>query len=157
MSETIKFSFLPPDRPWSTNDDRSLNRYARHDTVAIWKSTTQLEWASFCNRTGRSRVVPDAPSLVRIDIPFAQNRRRDPHNYCGTVLKAVIDGLVLGGAWPDDTHEYLEHLAPVLYVERKGSLRISISPRRDAYIPCDHGSFGICDELDCDGVSVLKF
>jgi len=51
-----------------------------------------------------------------VEIPFPQRRIRDPHNYCGTVVKAVIDGLVMGGAWPDDTPEYVGHLEPSLYV-----------------------------------------
>ena len=52
--------------------------------------------------------------LVTVTIPFTQNRRRDPHNYCGTVLKAIIDGLVHAGVVPDDTPEWIGHREPRL-------------------------------------------
>lgn len=154
--EVIEFEFPEPTKPWSTNEDRQLNRYARNDRVALWKAVTQLGWASKCNREGRPRAI-GGPSLVRVGISFATRRRRDPHNYCGTVLKAIVDGLVLAGAWPDDTHEYLEHLAPSLRVDTTGTVSVTILPRRDAYIPCDHGAFGSCPDALCGGGVVIEF
>jgi hypothetical protein len=56
---------------------------------------------------------PQPPSVVSLTLPVKDRRKRDPHNYCGTVLKAVIDGLVQAGAWPDDTPEYVGHREPV--------------------------------------------
>jgi hypothetical protein len=54
------------------------------------------------------------PSVVMVEIPFNMVRTRDPHNYCGTVVKAIIDGLVLAGAWPDDTPDQVGHMEPFL-------------------------------------------
>ncbi len=63
------------------------------------------------------------PSVVQIDIPFTQNRRRDPHNYCGTVLKAIIDGLVEINYWPDDTPEWVGHRESNLILGAIASIR----------------------------------
>lgn len=142
-----------PSAAWSTNDDRNLNQYKRHDLVTVWKAITQLTWANYCNRRRMPRNLGE--SLIRVTIPFDTNRRRDPHNYCGTVVKAVIDGMVLAGAWTDDTHEYLEHLAPVLVVDKKGDVVIDIFPRETAYIPCEHGF--TCDTDMCPGPTAINF
>ena len=37
-------------------------------------------------------------------------------NYIGTIVKAVIDGLVDAGCWPDDTAEWVEIRQPTLQV-----------------------------------------
>ena len=79
--------------------------------IKLWKQSTMLMFRS--NFMGEQR--PQPPSIVQVSIPFSSNRRRDPHNYCGTVLKAIIDGLVQGGAWPDDTPEWVGHREPILY------------------------------------------
>jgi len=134
------FSFPPPDKPWSTNQDRTLNPYTRADRIATWKGATMVTYKSWCVQNKRRRSL--VPSLVRVHIPFAQNRRRDPHNYCGTVVKAIIDGLVNAGAWPDDTPEYVEHLSPVLY--KGDEVKVELYTMRPVYIPCEHGNFDNC-------------
>jgi hypothetical protein len=79
------------------------------------------------------------PALVRVHIPFPVDRRRDPHNYCGTVVKAIVDGLVNAGAWDDDTPEFVEHISPILY---KGDMVIiELHEKADARLPCEHGEY----------------
>lgn len=56
------------------------------------------------------------PCRVKVTIPFPQRRRRDPSNYIGTVVKAIVDGLVLVGVWPDDTPDWVEVVEPVLRI-----------------------------------------
>ena len=74
------------------------------------------------------RVIPD-PSTVEVFIPFTTNRRRDPHNYVGTVVKWIIDGLVYAGAWPDDTPEWVTVLEPVLVKYPDLLVKVEIKPR----------------------------
>lgn len=112
----MRLEFPPPAAPWSTNQDRSLHHMTRHDLVSLWKAGTRFAYVSMVNATGADRAQP--PSVIQVNIPFKDNRKRDPHNYCGTVLKAIVDGLVEAGAWPDDTPEYVGHREPVLH---KGS------------------------------------
>lgn len=146
---SLTTTFYAPSDPWSTNEDRNLNKYARAERILEWKSAASLGWASYCNGRGLSRGVGDA--LIRVDIPFRTKRRRDPHNYCGTVVKAIIDGYVLAGAWPDDTGEYVEHLAPTLSVRGDGVVGVQLFSRAELYLPCIHGSRGSCSEVGCEG------
>lgn len=112
MSELItRFHFPAPDKVWSTNDDRNLHHYTRAERIKTWKGAARIHYANARGKAGTA--IP--PALVRVHIPFKTDRRRDPHNYCGTVVKAIIDGLVLAGAWPDDTPEYVGHREPLLY------------------------------------------
>ncbi len=133
----IQVQFEPPDKPWSTNQDRTLHHHARADIIAEWKGRASLAWFSYCNGKGLDPGMP--PSLIRVHIPFRMDRVRDPHNYCGTVVKAIVDGLVHAGAWEDDTPEFVEHISPILY---KGDMVIvELYPKTDARLPCEHGEY----------------
>ena len=112
--EHISFKFELPARIWSTNDERNMHYGERHRLVTAWKGATRMNYLSYRNRRGLP--VRLDPGIVHLAIPVKDRRKRDPHNYCGTVLKAVIDGLVLAEVWPDDTPEYVGHREPVLYV-----------------------------------------
>lgn len=73
------------------------------------------------------RLKPMPPTIVQLEIGFPQNRTRDPHNYCGTVLKAVVDALVGIDLWPDDTPEWIGHRESILV---KGSLTtVTLTPK----------------------------
>lgn len=133
----MKFDFPSPDKPWSTNEDRNLNPHKRADRIKTWKEATVLGYLSYVNRNRMKKARE--PSLVRVSIPFSQNRKRDPHNYCGTIVKAIIDGLVLAGAWEDDTPDYVEHLPPALY--KGDAVYVEIFPKRQIRIPCSHGHY----------------
>lgn len=108
------FTFSPPTKPWSTNQERNLHHYDRAELIREWHGATRLAFTSYRNRNGIS--VPLPRGVVQVTIPFNAKRRRDPHNYCGTVVKAVIDGLVSARAWPDDTPDYVGHRESILYV-----------------------------------------
>jgi hypothetical protein len=137
----VIFTFSPPDKPWSTNEDRTLNKYTRADRIATWKGVTMVTYGSWCVREKHKRARE--PSLVRVHIPFTLNRRRDPHNYCGTVVKAIIDGLVIAGAWKDDTPKYVEHLSPVLY--KGDEVKVELFPMKPVRLPCEHGNYDWCN------------
>lgn len=111
--------FPPPALPWSTNQDRNLNPYDRANRIKEWKQTVQWVWMmggktdADVGVAGKWPAEP-TPMLVELTIPFTKNRKRDPHNYCGTVLKAIIDGLVIAANLPDDTPEWVGHREPKL-------------------------------------------
>ena len=105
--------FPLPSAIWSTNDERKLHHYDRAERIKEWKTAVRYHYQRIYGRS------PQPPSVIQITIPVKDRRRRDPHNYCGTVLKAVIDGLVQAGAWPDDTPEYVGHREPILVVGAK--------------------------------------
>lgn len=116
----LTVSFPPPTKPWSTNDDRRFHPHQRAEHIRQWKTATLIAWRQAEHGPLGQRGV------VTLQIPFAQNRRRDPHNYCGTVLKAVVDGLVRAGVWPDDTPEWVGHREPVLL--KGGLVVVTIEP-----------------------------
>lgn len=110
--------YMPLDvrpEPWSTNQDRRINPYDRAERIALWKQAAFLAFRQYRVREGITGYLPY--STVRLTIPFDTVRVRDPHNYCGTVVKAVIDGLKQAKAWPDDSAEYVQHLEPRLVVD----------------------------------------
>ncbi len=125
MSLPFSFEMPLPSTPWSTNDERKMHHMVRHGFVKAWKAATKMMYRSACNKAGRKYACD--PAIVRVTIPFRKGRRRDPHNYCGTVLKAVVDGLVEAGAWPDDTPEFVDHLQPVL--SKGGKVKVELLPR----------------------------
>lgn len=55
------------------------------------------------------------PATVWVHLPFTTARRRDPHNFVPCV-KAIVDGLVDAGVWPDDTPEWVRVMEPELVV-----------------------------------------
>lgn len=142
----IEFGFPVPDKPWSTNQDRNMSPRLRHARIKSWKEAAYLGWVSYCAANNHPTALN--PALIRVVIPFGQQRRRDPHNYCGSVVKAVIDGMVRAGAWGDDTPNFVEHLSPALRVT-KDDVRVQIYVKRNAWIPCSHGIR--CASPDCDG------
>lgn len=107
----MMFSFeMPlPAKIWSTNDDRRLHHSDRARLIKDWKIATRYHYQISFGRQHQP------PSIIQVKIPVADNRRRDPHNYCGTVMKSMIDGMVMATAWPDDTPDYVGHREPILY------------------------------------------
>ena len=120
----MEITFEAPAKPWSTNEDRNLHYMERRGLIDAWKDATIYAYISHMNKAGLGRRLH--PMFVTVTIPFPRNRRRDPHNYCGTVVKAVIDGLVLAGAWEDDTPEYVRHIEPVLMVDKAMTVKIEL-------------------------------
>lgn len=106
-----RIEFSPPAEPWSTNQERTMHWTRRHELSKLWK-----EAAFWHAKKAQWRNI--GPSIVTATIPFDVARRRDPHNYSGTVLKSIVDGLVLAGCWPDDTPEFVRTLEPLLTVGR---------------------------------------
>lgn len=64
---------------------------------------------------------------VHVTIPFTTNRRRDPHNYTGTVVKPIVDGLVDARLWPDDNPDWVTVLDPTCAVG--GLVVVTVTPR----------------------------
>lgn len=107
----LVLEFEQPEAPWSTNQDRQYHHQKRHKFVKAWKEAASKAWEE-----QMGGVPLDGFYVVQVTIPFGNRRRRDPHNYCGTVMKAIIDGLVEAGAWPDDNPEYVGHREPILVI-----------------------------------------
>lgn len=79
------------------------------------KAKKVAAWRLAAATAVQSSAVSLPPCTVHITFPVRDRRRRDPHNYYPTV-KAVIDGLVDAGVWPDDTPEWVTTIEPTLEV-----------------------------------------
>jgi Holliday junction resolvase RusA-like endonuclease len=78
----------------------------------------------------RQGVKGLAPSNVKVTFEVSDpRRRRDPMNAVPTV-KALIDGLVDAGVWPDDNQDWVTVIEPA-FVKGVGRTRIDIWPRDD--------------------------
>lgn len=110
----VEFSFQAPAPLLSMNDRHHWRK--RAELVKAWREAAYYGWWQ------PPSPRPGCRCEVAVTLTVRDRRRRDPHNYYPTV-KAIIDGLVDAGVWPDDTPEWVTTREPVL---RVGSDRLVI-------------------------------
>ena len=105
MTDSMFITFAKPtvDIP-SINATHSWHWSKTRQLRAAWKEAGFLYGRQAINRR---KGWEQQPVVVPVSLPFAQNRRRDAHNYTGTVIKWLVDGLVAAGIIPDDSIEWL--------------------------------------------------
>lgn len=120
----IVLEFLAPAEPLSMND-----KDGREFGLAkqAWRDAAFYRWIEAHPGAGPSGRRAPSPARVHVTIPFAAHRRRDPINFARTT-KAVVDGLVWAGAWPDDTPDYVTQEVPTLVVASL-PVMVRVSPR----------------------------
>ena len=99
---------IPRPAPYMTMNDRDHWR-AKANKVRTWRTHTHLV-------AGHLEMSPSALTFV---FEVYDRRRRDPHNYYPTI-KAIVDGLVDAGCWPDDTPGYVSTSEPTFTVVPRG-------------------------------------
>ena len=97
-------------RPLTSNQALSKNRYVVAKTVAMWRSAA-----------ADAEVLADSFPLQASDIkaqPVYYNMRSRPDTGAAhPSVKAIVDGLVDAGGWPDDNPDYVNkiiHLPPAM-------------------------------------------
>jgi crossover junction endodeoxyribonuclease RusA len=113
---------LPPAPPLSINQANTMHWARRDRELEPWRTAA-------CVLAGQAKIperVAGRRGRVRVVLPFKKRVRRDPHNYVSTVVKAVVDGLVYAGVWPDDTPEYVEVLEPRLVIGKNAEVEIEV-------------------------------
>lgn len=137
----LELRFPLPDRPLSINEGHARNWAAKRRRLQGWREGVALAW----NVAGKKRkAVQGKPCNVHVTIPFDvsekqfKSGRRDPHNYVGTVVKAIVDQLACdkhckgqkcNHAWPDDTPEWVTVIEPTLV--RGSEVVVTLTPRDD--------------------------
>lgn len=111
-------TFTAPNRPASINRTKSMHWAARQRALEPWKD---LAWAVARNYRVQARGFVPMPITVQAVLPFRTANRRDPHNYTGTVVKAIVDGLVKAGVVPDDTPDWVTVIDPEFRIVRDKS------------------------------------
>lgn len=93
--------FPQPAARYSMNDRLHWSR--AHAVKEVWRDAAY--WWAKSNRLPQN--LP--PCEIRVTFPVPDRRRRDSDNPAPTV-KAIVDGLVLHGCWPDDDPMWVETL-----------------------------------------------
>jgi hypothetical protein len=125
--------FIAPTAPWSVN--ARMHHMSEHRIARQWRETAARS-ARF--QLGFGVTLPACE--VHVAIPFPRAGRRDPHNYVGTVVKRIVDGLgpelvrrtgVSPGAglWPDDTPEWVTVIEPSLAVRPDRLVVVTLTER----------------------------
>lgn len=130
---SVDLTFTAPTRPLSVNEGGHWASKRRR--LEPWKDAA---WATARNWITGQRHLRllggQDPITVQVVLPFRGNARRDAHNYTGTVVKAVVDGLVRAGLVPDDTPDWVTVLDPEFVIIRDKAepltATIRIRPRR---------------------------
>lgn len=106
-------TFQEPTHPLSVNASGSWQK--RRRLLTPWKDAA---WAAaHAKRVQATGAFQAEPITVQVVIPFRRNARRDPHNYTGTVVKAVVDGIVRARIVPDDTAQWVTVLDPEFSIQ----------------------------------------
>lgn len=103
----VSIQFVVYQRPWTTNSERSGNRWERASNTAEWR---QL-YGWLC----KTQRLPRLTNAV-VSVGLSMKGRLQDCAACNPAVKAAIDGLVDGGILLDDTPEHLLgilFLAPV--------------------------------------------
>jgi Holliday junction resolvase RusA-like endonuclease len=120
--------FKAPGPPLSENQSRRMHWAAVNRQLKAWKMSAHAaavaaqELSAGPERLGKSTVL--------VYLPFTTHRRRDAHNYTGTVVKAIIDGLVSAEVWEDDNTNFVTVLDSVLYVTDTATVFVEIEELR---------------------------
>lgn len=114
--DQVTFVFAAPTVPLSMNQARRLHWAAVRNRTNPWRDL--LRYLTLANKSQFQGWLPPGGVTVQVDLPFRDARTRDPHNYTGTVVKAVVDGLTLGGLIPGDSPEWATILDSTISIQR---------------------------------------
>jgi crossover junction endodeoxyribonuclease RusA len=118
----MEITFAAPTAPWSLNQERTKHWSWRARRVRAWRAVA----------LDAARLLPHprelGPSSVSVVLPFERNARRDPSNFLPPV-KALIDGLVEAGLWPDDNAAWVTIEEPTLAISPDNQVTVRIRPR----------------------------
>jgi len=122
--DDIVLEFPVPGEPISMND----KPWKQRTLTPLWRDAAYYRWIEMFPGVGPSGRAAPWPSVCHVTIPFDKHRTRDPINFARTV-KAIVDGITMAGAWPDDTLDYVEQQIPTLLVASQLPVLVRISPR----------------------------
>ena len=118
----ITIEFPMPCKPLTMNQRMHWAQKAK--ATKAWREASYIAAWKF---DGSWRPPQLPRSIVQLDIPVRSTKvRRDPHNWYPTV-KAVIDGLVDAGLWPDDNSDYVATTEPKFH-QGGATVYVTITP-----------------------------
>ena len=121
-SEQVTYNVIYPERPWTTNAERSSNRWHRAELVKKWRGAFDL--------LAKAQTIPQLSSVHIIAQPYQKGGRLQDVASCNPAVKAAIDGLVDAGVMEDDSPEYLLSITFLQPKKGKNALELIISGER---------------------------
>lgn len=107
-----------PKRPWTTNFERSKNRWVRAGLVKEWRSAFHL--------LARQAQIPNMQAVeIEVEV-FLKGGKLQDVAACNPAVKAGIDGLVDAGIIEDDSPEFLKSIKFFAPKRGKNSLVLHI-------------------------------
>lgn len=97
------FTLEYPHRPWTTNAERSGNRWERAKLTKEWRQ-------AFCALASQLRPEPLAWCDVEVELWHATRRGVQDTGACHPAVKAAIDGIVDAGVLEDDTPDIVRSI-----------------------------------------------
>lgn len=115
----VDLTFTAPTTPLSINKAKGRHWAANNRLLKPWHDAA---WVTAQNHRRQAARTPQGrpvvPITVQAVLPFRTANRRDPHNYTGTVVKAIVDGIKDAGLVPDDTPTWVTVLDPEFVIVR---------------------------------------
>ena len=104
----LRLWFTAPDERYTMN--KRYHWAVRARLTKVWRTAGMVAARNAKLEGGINDHL--RPCLVRVTFGVPDRRRRDPHNTAPTV-KAIVDGMVDAGLWPDDTPDQVAIVDPV--------------------------------------------
>jgi hypothetical protein len=123
-SGEVVLVFEAPAPPISMNEGDS---WKVRKASAAWRDRAYFAWCEAHPGVGPAGRRFPSPASVHVALAFPTNRRRDPINFAKTV-KHIVDGIVMAGAWPDDTPEFVTQNIPSLLKGNQCVVRVAPPP-----------------------------
>lgn len=117
-NQVVEFVLEFNQRPWTTNKERSQNRFRRSEMTKMWRD-------AFHVLAKAQRIPPMKWITVTVYLHQKTGRMQDVGG-CQSSAKAAIDGLVDAGVLPDDSAEYVRSLTFLPPMKGKDSLVLTI-------------------------------
>lgn len=111
--KTVIVAFRPPALVWSENE--SMHWAAKAALRRTWRQAAAVYTLNVCRRNKIPQPLPTM-AHVQVTLPFVTKQKRDAHNYTGTVVKSIVDGLRDAHLLVDDDTEHVTVADPILDV-----------------------------------------
>jgi Holliday junction resolvase RusA-like endonuclease len=107
-------TFTAPTKPLSINESNRLHWAVRRKRLKDWHNLAIIAYKNM--KKEDKEELKKYKIKIKVILTFPKNARRDPHNYIGTNVKAIIDGLIKAGLTEDDTQKYIEVIDPYITI-----------------------------------------
>ena len=120
-----------PAKLMSINELQGRDWKYAASTKSLWMDAGYYHGLELRDILRAAKLATPVKARIGFDFDVRQNRRRDGHNYAGTVCKWFIDGMVTAKVFADDSSDHVELVDSTFTSNPKGQLmmRVTVEPR----------------------------